>query len=121
MELSFREDRLRVYIAGPYSKGDVAQNVAIVLRVAEHVWLHGDVPFVPHLTHFWHFLHPHPWLSWLLLDFEWLHQCQGLLRIPGESTGADKEENLARELGLRIWHGLTEYLEERRFRDDPTR
>jgi hypothetical protein len=113
MELCFRDDRLRVYIAGPYSKGDVAQNVATALRVAEHVWLRGDVPFVPHLTHFWHFLHPHPWKSWLDLDLEWLHQCEGFLRIPGESAGADIEEREAQRLGLRIWHGLTEYVEVR--------
>lgn len=113
MDMSFRPDKMRIYVAGPYSKGDVAQNVATVLRVAEHVWLRGDVPFVPHLTHFWHFAHPHPYQAWLELDTEWLKQCEGFLRVPGESAGADREEAIAKKLGLRIWHGLTEYLEDR--------
>lgn len=105
---------MKVYIAGPYTKPDPVENAAIALRVAEHVLLRGDVPFVPHLTLFWHFAHQHPYKDWLAYDMEWLHACDGLLRIPGESSGADKEVAEAERLGMRIWFGLTAYLDERK-------
>jgi len=113
MELLFRDDAMRVYIAGPYSKPDPLENMGIALRMAEHVWVRGDIPYVPHLTGFWQFAHPHPYGSWLALDMKWLQVCDGFLRFPGESPGADKEEARAKELGLCIWHGLEEYLKHR--------
>lgn len=102
---------MRVYIAGPYSS-DPPANTALALRVAELVWMHGDIPYVPHLTMFWEFAHHHPYEDWLEYDMEWLRQCEALLRIPGESQGADLEVAAARQLGLQIFDGLTGYFED---------
>ena len=101
---------MKIYIAGAYSKPDPVENTAIALRVAERVWLAGDVPFVPHLTLLYHFAHQHPYEDWLAYDMEWLRVCDGLLRIPGESSGADKEMTEMVRLGKPVWFGLNDYL-----------
>lgn len=93
---------LRIYVAGPYTKGDVAVNVTTAVRAADSVLRAGHIPFVPHLTHFWHLLEPHDYETWLAYDFEWLRQCDAMIRLPGESVGADREETEARRLGMPV-------------------
>jgi len=92
----------RVYIAGPYSKGDQAQNVRRVLDFAEVVANCGMIPFVPHLSHFWHLVHPHDIDFWYAYDLEWLKQCDILVRLSGESRGADEEVMWAREWDIPV-------------------
>lgn len=94
--------RKKVYIAGPYTKGDVALNVHAALEAAEKVVAVGGIPFVPHLTHFWHLIFPHPYRMWLAYDAEWLLACDVVLRLPGESAGADEEVALAQKLGVPV-------------------
>lgn len=100
---------MRIYIAGPYSKGDVAMNVRDAVYAANYV-AHtlGHVAFVPHLTHFWHMLIPGEYEFWLDQDREWLKVCDAVLRLPGESSGADQEVALAGELGLPVYRAVME-------------
>lgn len=100
-----------VYIAGPYTRGDVAQNVRAAIFAAEHLAGAGLVPFIPHLTHFWHLLFPHEIAFWYEQDLEWLERCDMLLRLPGESKGADVEVAHARVLELPIYYSVAEVLE----------
>jgi len=93
---------MRVYIAGPYAKGDIAINVANAVMAGDMVLDLGHIPYVPHLTHLWHLISPHPHEEWLTLDREWLKVCDMVLRIPGESAGADQEVELAEELGIPV-------------------
>lgn len=92
-----------VYIAGPYTKGDVAQNVRNAILAADRLAKAGYVPFIPHLTHFWHLLCPHEWEFWLEQDLHWLEACDCVLRLPGESIGADREVEHAQELGIPVY------------------
>jgi len=94
---------MRIYIAGPYTKGDTAQNVHDAISAGDYVARLGHTPFIPHLTHFWHMIIPHTYDFWMAQDEKWLEVCEGFLRLDGESAGADKEENRARELGLTIY------------------
>ena len=94
---------MRVYVAGPYSRGDVAENVRLAVLVADDLLDAGHAPYVPHLTHFWHLLKPREYEDWLRLDLLWLEQCEAVLRLPGESPGADREVARARELGLPVY------------------
>jgi hypothetical protein len=96
---------LRVYIAGPYT-GDVAANVRAAIDAADAVLSLGHVPFVPHLTHFWHLIHPRPWAEWMALDSAWVEQCQAVLRLPGPSVGADIECALAERLRIPVFRTL---------------
>ena len=89
---------IKVYIAGPYTKGDVALNVRAALQVADYLANKpGVIPYVPHLTHFWHLTFPRPYQFWLDYDMVWLKECDVLVRIAGESSGADKEVEAAKD------------------------
>ena len=74
--------RIRVYVAGPYTHGDVARNVAAAMRAADALIRADAAPFVPHLSHFQHMAHPQPYEVWTALDFAWLETCEALLRLP---------------------------------------
>jgi len=101
---------MRVYIAGPYTRGDVALNVRNAIEVANVIMNAGHCPFVPHLTHFWHLVCPRPYEEWLKLDMEWLSSCDCVIRLPGISLGADRELELAKIFDLPIYHSAQEFL-----------
>src|SRR5262252_2286815 len=72
----------RVYVAGPYSRGDVAANVRRAYEAAATLADGGFAPFVPHHTHFWHLLFPRPYEEWLKLDLAFLCGCLVTLPVP---------------------------------------
>jgi hypothetical protein len=98
----------RVYVAGPYTTGDVAVNVRKAYKAANRLADLGFAPFVPHATHFWHMLFPRPYEFWLDLDNEFLPCCAAVLRLPGKSTGADKEVALAQKLRIPVFTRIDE-------------
>lgn len=100
----------KVYIAGPYTKGDVAVNVRNAFEAADTLATAGFAPFVPHATHFWHMLFPRPYAYWIALDLEFLPACDLLLRLPGESAGADGEVAEAKRLGIPVYHSLLDLI-----------
>jgi hypothetical protein len=87
---------MRVYIAGPYTKGDVACNVKRVIDIADEIANLGHIPFVPHLFHFWHLVHPHPKEFWMKMDLIWLANCDILFLLEGESEGTKRETDVAK-------------------------
>lgn len=98
---------MRVYIAGPYSHGDTETNVRAAILVADALAARGHVPYVPHLSHYWHLIAPHDHAFWMRQDREWLILCDGVLRIDGWSDGADEEVTLAKSIGKAIWYDVT--------------
>lgn len=99
----------RVYIAGPMSgSGAIASNVRIAIQAADELMQAGFFPFVPHLTHFWHMISPKEYEEWLELDFGWLAVCNAVLRLPGESPGADREVDRATDLGIPVFYSVAE-------------
>ena len=100
-----------VYVAGPYTRGDVVINVREAIKAAEILRNHGFIPFVPHLTHFWHLLFPHKIDYWYDYDNAWLKKCDVLLRLSGDSAGADAEVGLAKELGLPVYYSLVNLID----------
>jgi hypothetical protein len=97
---------MKVYVAGPYTKGDVAVNIRTAIVTADQLVNLGFVPFVPHLTHFWHLVKPRPYEFWCDYDNQFLPCCDAVLRIPGESTGADKEVEYATKLGIPVFYSI---------------
>lgn len=98
---------MKIYVAGPYTRGDVAINVRNAIQAGDLIAARGHTPFIPHLSHFWHLLKPHEDINfWYSQDIEWLKVCDALLRLPGESAGADRELEIARELGLEIFYTI---------------
>lgn len=94
-----------VYVAGPYSKPDPCMNTHHAIWVAEQIikMTNGEVsPVVPHLTHFWHTMEPHPYEFWLSYDLDLLARCDLVLRCHGASSGADAEVVKAMEWGIPV-------------------
>ncbi|MBL7876764.1 MAG: DUF1937 family protein [Cyclobacteriaceae bacterium] len=102
----------KIYVAGPYTKGDVAVNVRNAISAANELADLGFAPFVPHFTHFWHMIFPRPYEFWLDLDNQFLPACDAVLRLPGESSGADKEVKLAESHGKKIFYSLEDLKKE---------
>ena len=101
---------LAVYIASPYTIGDVAVNVRNSFMVADKlIWL-GCLPFPPLFSHFWHFLSPKDYDTWMALDQEWILRCDCLLRVPGESRGADAEVAFALENKIKVYYSIDELI-----------
>ena len=100
----------KVYIAGPYTKGDIALNVRHAILKADLLADAGFVPFIPHLSHFWHMLCPRDYNFWLKIDKEWLKCCDAVLRLIGESPGADEEVELAKSLNIPVFNNVTELM-----------
>lgn len=97
-----------VYIAGPYEKNDVAVNVRTAIQFADAIVAKGHTPFIPHLAHFWHLVSPKPHSFWLEYDNKFLPLCDCLLRLDGESVGADVEVELAKSLYMPVYYSLEE-------------
>jgi hypothetical protein len=107
-----------IYVAGPYRNhpGGYVEAVRDMCVVSDKLYEMGHIPFNPLLNHYWEQLtmptegmtpeeeHRH-WMEW---DLAWLRVCDGILRLPGHSAGADEEVEVAKELGLAVYYGLHE-------------
>lgn len=93
---------ITVYIAAPYTSNP-EENTKKVLRVADKVLEKGYIPFIPHLNHYWHLISAKPYDEWLRIDREWLTRCDMVLRLEGESKGADGEVKIAKCLGIPVY------------------
>lgn len=91
-----------VYIAGPMTLGDMADNIRRAVRAAESVLAWGGIPYVPQTTFFWHLISPHVHDYWMSLDLPWLARCDVVIRLDGASVGADMEVAEANTLQLPV-------------------
>lgn len=81
-----------VYVAGPYTKPEPVINTNIAVNVANALLETELVTvFIPHLCLLWHAITPKEEQFWIDYDLDVLSHCDALLRIPGESRGADGE------------------------------
>lgn len=108
----------KIYVAGPYSKGDKETNVRNAFTAANQLADLGFAPFVPHAYHYWNKLYPRPNDFWVDLHNQFLPGCDAILRIPGYSIGSDDEEKLAESLNIPVFYdigALVEYFESKSF------
>lgn len=109
--------RTRVYIAGPMTNGTKDNfNMPKIHEAIEAYFIlieQGFVPHCPHLTVFCELMHPHriQYEAWLELDKNYIEDCDVVLRIPGLSSGADKECAYARLAGIPVIEGLECFIE----------
>ncbi len=102
-----------VYIAGPYSGGNVEDNVRAAVNAAHAVMDLGVTPFVPHLCHYLHLVKERSYEDWMSYDFVWLDRSDALLRLPGISPGAERELKRMQALSRPVFYNLStlaEYL-----------
>lgn len=103
--------KLRVYIASPYTLGDAAINVKKSMMAFDLLMDLGFSPYCPLTTHFLHIHSPRPYQDWIDHDLEWIPTCDIMLRLPGESSGADGEEKLMISLSKPVFYDIIELLE----------
>ena len=93
-----------VYIAGPLTKGSVEGNINKAVKCATAMKSAGHAPFIPHLMFFWGCIDPDHYEAWMIQCLEWVRRCDFFVRIPGPSSGADREEALAEQLKKPIFY-----------------
>lgn len=103
---------IAVYIASPYTKGDVGDNVNKSMLMADYLEELGFLAFTPLLSHFRHLVNPRPYEYWLDKDLEWLKRCDCVLRMEGESNGADQEVAFADLEGIPVFYSVDELVEQ---------
>lgn len=110
-----------VYVAGPISRGCIVANVRQAHEAGMALLKAGIPCIVPHGSCFWGSvvqpalpLTP-PWfvpevlpagsthIDWYGMDLVIVSRCDAVLRLPGESVGADLEVRKAEELGLPVF------------------
>jgi hypothetical protein len=94
----------KVYVAGPYTKRNVMTNINNAIWVGDWILSQGFIPFIPHLTGFWELILSHDYETWMEYDLEWLKVCDALLRMSGESEGADREVEVAMSFGIPVFY-----------------
>lgn len=106
--------RTKVYVAGRMTngKGDGYDVISIRTAILVHNSLveKGFAPFCPQLTLFAEVIQPVEYEKWLGMDFEWVQVCDVLLRLPGESKGADQEVEYAKSRGIPVVYSVEELL-----------
>ena len=99
---------LFIYIAAPYTNGDMLGNIRRACFAGDAVLDKGHIPFVPHLFLLWDLISPKLWEKWLEIDFAILAKCDALLRLDGYSIGADREVAEAKRLGITVYYNIEE-------------
>ena len=101
--------RSRVYVAGPLSIGDMRGNIERGIRMGEKLSVLGYAPFVPHYDMLWDkeaVAGTPNYEICLERDFSFITVCQALLRLSGESKGADREAAWAYQVGVPVFYTL---------------
>jgi nucleoside 2-deoxyribosyltransferase len=100
-------EKPKIYIASPYAIGDVSTNVRAQIQAFNKLADAGFIPFAPLLWHFQDMFIQRTRESWLELGLQMVLVCDGLVRLGGESTGADDEVTLAITNGIPVFYSNT--------------
>lgn len=109
-----------VYIAGPISRGDLCHNINQANAAFRELALAGLSPLCPHWSCFSGGALVAPTsgqvyalasgtgngmshAEWLAVDLTFVERSDAVLRLPGESTGADLEVQHALALGIPVF------------------
>ncbi len=106
--------KMHVYIAAPYSIGNVQTNIQRAVAAGNQVAEYGHIPFIPHThTHEWDELCKHPPEFWYEQDMDFVRTwADAVIRLSGNSAGADLEVTEARRLGKPIYYSVLDFLQD---------
>jgi hypothetical protein len=120
----------RVYIAGPITKGDLCHNLNQATEAFVTLAKAGFAPFCPHWSAYskpaiaiepTNAIDPRRRVycyatiqgndqmthdDWLGVDLPWVEVADAVLRLPGESTGADREVAHANAKGIPVFESV---------------
>lgn len=104
-----------VYVAGPISKGDVFKNLRMGIDTGAELRKLGFAPFVPHYDFLAYMYRDDVWTYEEVLanDFDWIRRCDAILRLPGESAGAEREVAFANKINVPIYYNIADLLDAR--------
>jgi hypothetical protein len=108
-----------VYLAAPYSHGQVAINVHSQMQVFSKLLDDNIItPFPPLLSHLPQLIHPRTWEDWMKYDIEILSHCDACLRMPAihdnlqyyqnTSKGADIEVEFCESHGIPVFYSYVD-------------
>lgn len=103
-----------VYLAGPCTVLAIGSSSHLLnaVSVADKLLDCGFTPLVPNaLTHIWQMIAFRDRATWLAYAAQLMRRCDAVLRLEGESEGADREVELARELGIPVYDSVTQMAE----------
>jgi hypothetical protein len=95
-----------VYIAGPMTLGDSFGHVGHACRVWIQLWRAGFFPIAPQWSAVQAMVSPLTLEEWMEYDLPLVRASAAVLRIPGESRGADIECQEARHHRIPIYHTI---------------
>ncbi len=95
-------ERKSLYISGPISQGNMRENLDRGIDAGYEAWEAGWLPFIPHLGESLVNRHNMSYEAIMAYDLQWVERCDALLRISGESPGAEREVALAKRLGKTV-------------------
>jgi hypothetical protein len=112
-----------IYVAGPIRRGCIWANVAQADKAMRELMVAGMAVINPMLS-CWAGAaevragEPHPLAHgeyqglgaepWLTMDLEIVRRCDAVVRLPGDSSGADGEVAHAKSLGLPVFESVAE-------------
>ncbi len=101
-----------IFIAGPMStSGEPGPNLNQACHEAAKLVDHGFAPYVPHLNWICDAIEPSLIDAWKNSNRHFIEHSTAILRLPGESKGADEEVRFARDtLGLPIFFSAEEVI-----------
>lgn len=96
--------RQRVYISGPLTtSGNPMENIDRAMVAARELIAAGYAPLVPHLNYMMDLGEEIPREIWLEVELPWVRAADAMIRLPGESIGADLEVERAELLGIPVF------------------
>lgn len=106
-----------VYIASPYTTGDVGINTRFQCRTWDDMMNDGIVlPYAPLWSHFQHTIFPRRYQDWIGYDNEILPRMDALISLNAihsaldyneqKSSGADDEVELALRLNMPVFYNI---------------
>ena len=103
-------ENILVYIASTYTKpiGKQLENVSKSIDAWEEIVKIGLTPFAPLLTHYIEEKYHHEPDFWYDYDNVILDRCDCVLRLNGESWGADEEVKRAESNGFPVFYTIDE-------------
>jgi hypothetical protein len=93
----------RIYISGPISKGDLASNFNQAADAQHKLIAMGFSVMNPMLSIRLPGCEKISHAEWIAQDLPWVYVSHAVLRLPGESVGADEETAFAEECGIQVF------------------
>jgi len=103
--------RPRIYVSGPITIGDLQSNLRQAYAAIQQLMRASFAVLCPHLTCHLPGHQEFPHQAWIDNDLSWVEVAHAVLRLPGESTGADAECEHAASHGIPVYHSIEELVD----------